>query len=212
MFDLEPKARANLKPGTIYAVEGESAWIYYGQVAPDKSIGFFRRRDRETATITDVLAAPIMAVIDVAHPSITRALRAGIWKKLGRADLAETLTHERLTVQWPIGTLDVTLCSNGSATRETVIHDPAIQNLERVAVWDAAQHIPQRLTADFGAEAAAWHIGGPIWRERMVKEEFARRFPNAPWHALPKAWVSPKSWTPAQGRGDGMDAGNDEAQ
>jgi hypothetical protein len=29
---------------------------------------------------------------------------------------------------------------------------------------------------------------GPIWRERKVKEEFARQSPEAPWHQLPDDW------------------------
>lgn len=45
-----------------------------------------------------------------------------------------------------------------------------------MAVWDAAEHIPARLAAEFGEEKAERHIGGPIWRERRIKEERAARF------------------------------------
>lgn len=58
-----------------------------------------------------------------------------------------------------------------------------------MAVWDAEHHIPGRLTADFGFEPSEWHIGGPISRERKIKEEMARRYPDAPWHQLPAGWV-----------------------
>jgi hypothetical protein len=61
--------------------------------------------------------------------------------------------------------------------------------MELMAVWDAEHHIPARLTADFGTEKADWHVGGPIRRERQIKEERARRFSDQPWHRLPADWV-----------------------
>jgi hypothetical protein len=189
MFDVDPKARADLKPGTLYAVAGEGKWVYYGQVTPDKSVGFFKRRDRDITPSEEVLAAPLMAVIGVAYPSIGRALRAGSWKKLGRYPLPEPLRSPRATVQWPVGTLQVTVWLGGVPKYETTVDDPAIQNMERMASLDAEDHVPQRLTADFGAEKAEWHIGGPIWRERWIKEQYALRFPDAPWHKLPTEWV-----------------------
>ena len=91
-------------------------------------------------------------------------------------------------VQWPVGTLLVGV-SDGDAEYDTRVEDPAIQNMEVIASWDAEQHIPARLTADFGKETALWHVGGPVWRERRVKEEYARRFPEAPWNQLPPDWV-----------------------
>ena len=51
MFSPNPKARADLKPGILYALVGEGTWLYYGQVTPDKSVGFFRRRDREVGRV-----------------------------------------------------------------------------------------------------------------------------------------------------------------
>jgi hypothetical protein len=194
MFEGDPKARADLKPGTLYGLVGEGEWVYYGQVTPDKSVGFFRRRDREVADAQTILSSPIMAVVPVAYPSITRALRAGLWQKLGRYELVEALRAPRRVVQWPVGTLKVTVWEGAETTHDTRVEDPAIQDLELMAVWDAEHHIPARLTADFGAEAAEWHIGGPIWRERRVKEETAKRSPNEPWHQLPPDWV----WTKVQ--------------
>lgn len=178
-----------MKVGTLYAITGEGGWIYYGQVAPDQSIGFFRRRDHEIAAAEDVVNSPVMTGVYVAHPSIGRALRAGRWKKLGRFALSGRLSAPRTRVQWPVGTLNVTVWLGSAPSYETRVDAPAIQDLERMAVRDAEQHIPQRLTADFGAEEAEWHIGGPIWRERRIKEEMARRFPDQPWHRLPSDWV-----------------------
>lgn len=190
MFEGNTRARADLKPGTLYAVIGEGGWVYYGQVTLDKSVGFFRRRDRELPDVQNVLSSPTMAIVIVAYPSITRALRCGRWMKLGRYELVEALRAPRRVVQWPVGTLDVTVFEGGARTHETRVEDPAIQELELIAVWDAEQHIPARLTADFGAETPEWHIGGPIWRERRVKEEFAKRCSDEPWHQLPSDWVA----------------------
>lgn len=189
MFESEPKARADLEEGTLYALKGEHNWIYYGQVTCEKSVGFFRRRDRQIAEAECILSSPIMAVVSVAYPSITRSLRTGQWKKLGRYELVDTLSGPRRVVQWPVGTLNVTVWEGGKATHKTRVEDPAIQELELMAVWDAQSHIPARLTADFGVEEPDWSIGGPIWRERRVKEELAKRLPDQPWHQLPPDWV-----------------------
>jgi hypothetical protein len=189
MFEGDPKARADLNPGTLYALVGECGWVYYGQITPDKSVGFFRRRDREIVDFQTILSSPVMAVVSVAYPSISKALRAGLWAKLGRYELVEGLCAPRRVVQWPVGTLKVIVWEGAETTHETRVEDPAIQDLELMAVWDAEHHIPARLTADFGAEAPEWHIGGPIWRERQVKEEMAKRSPDQPWHQLPPDWV-----------------------
>ena len=128
-------------------------------------------------------------MVTVAYPSITRALRAGQWRKLGRYELVDALRSPQRVVQWPVGTLNVTVWEGAGTAHETRVEDPAIQDLEVMAVWDAQYHIPARLTADFGAEEPEWHIGGPIWRERRVKEEMAKRFADQPWHQLPPDWV-----------------------
>ncbi|WP_082023123.1 hypothetical protein [Leisingera sp. ANG-S5] len=189
MFESNPKARADLKSGTLYALLGEGGWIYYGQITDEKSVGFFLRRDREVAKVPDILASPVMAVVTVVYPSITRVLRAGHWGKLGRYELAGALKIVPPEVQWPSGTLTVTVWEGGLAARETRVEDPEIQGLEVMAAWDAEHHLPARLTADFGVEEAAWHVGGPVSRERKLKEEMARRFPDQPWHQLPSDWV-----------------------
>ncbi|TXC73617.1 hypothetical protein FSZ31_02420 [Sphingorhabdus soli] len=188
MFEGKASSRADLKSGTLYAVAGEAQWIYYGQVTTDKRVGFFRRRDRDVASTTDILSTPPMAVIGVGYSSITRAMRSGSWSKLGRFELIRSLKEPWPMVQWPVGTLIVSV-SDSDAQYDTRIEDPAIQNMEIAAIWDAEQDIPARLTADFGKEEAAWQIGGPVWRERRVREEYARRFPEAPWHQLPPDWV-----------------------
>jgi hypothetical protein len=189
VFNSDPKARADLRAGTVYAVKGEGEWIYYGQVTPEKSIGFFRRRDRDVADIPTILSSPVMAVVTVAYPSITRALRAGQWMKLGTQEVVESLRAPRRVVQWPVGTLEVTVWEGADTVAETKVDDPAIQDLELMAVWDAQRHIPARLTADFRAEEPSENVGGPIWRERKLKEEVAKRFPDQPWHQLPPDWV-----------------------
>jgi len=56
MFEALPKARAVLKAGTLYAVSGERDWIYFGQVARDKQIGFFRKRARKLIDPAEILA------------------------------------------------------------------------------------------------------------------------------------------------------------
>ncbi len=186
MFGADPKARADLKSGTLYAIAGERRWIYYGQVTPHKDVAFFRRRDRDIADATDILASQIMSRVGVNYPSIGRALRSGMWKKLGRFDLDRDLLKPQMLVQWPVGTLTVTVWVDGRPSHETRVEDPAIQEMEIIASWDALAHIPPRLVTDFGAEEAEWYIGGPIWRERRIKEERARRWPS---HQLPPDWV-----------------------
>jgi len=188
MFEPKPTARADMTAGALYAVTGEDGWIYYGQVTPEKKVGFFRRRDRKAGTPASVLTEPIMTVTSVGYPSITRALRAGRWSKLGRFPLDDELGAPRPSVQWPVGTLTVTVWVGDEPDHDTRVEDPAIQNMELMAVWDAIEHIPARLTADFGAEEPEWHVGGPIWRERRIKEEMAERT-DQPWHQLPADWV-----------------------
>lgn len=189
MLEASPKARADLKPGTLYAILGEQEWIYYGQVTTDKRLGFFRHRDREVAALEAIVTSPIMSVMSVVYPSITRALRSGRWQKLGRCELVHDLQRGRRMVQWPAGTLTVTVWDEGGTGTETRVDDPTIQDLEVIAGWDAEQHIPSRLTTDFGQETGEWNVGGPVWRERKLKEELARRHPEAPWHQLPTDWV-----------------------
>src|ERR1700731_2842502 len=109
MFDADPKGRADLKPGTLYAVAGEGEWIYYGQVTRDKVIAFFRRRDRRVENVCDILASAIMSRIGVNYSSIGRALRSGVWKKIGRFELHSDLLKPDIRIQWPVGTLTVTV-------------------------------------------------------------------------------------------------------
>jgi hypothetical protein len=189
LFEPLAKARASLTPGTVYAVAGEGDWIYYGQVMANKRVGFFKRRDRVIANVSDILCFPVMAQVGVGFQSIGRALRFDIWKKMGRFNLHADLLIPSPQVQWPVGTLAVTVWSGGS-TYDTTIDDPPIQDFEIIAAWDAEHHIPKRLTADFGEESPAWYVGGPVLRARRVKEEYAKRCPDLPWHQLPPGWVA----------------------
>lgn len=189
MFEAQPNARGDLRPGTLYAVTGEGKWIYYGQVMSDRCIGFLRRRDREIAAPEVILSAPVMARISVAWPSVGRAVRSGLWKRLGASIMHPDLMAPPPMVQWSVGTSIVTVF-DGAVEYDTRVEDPAIQEYEIAAAWEAECHIAERLTADYGAEPAEWHVGGPVWRERRVHEERARRFPEAAWHQLPADWVT----------------------
>jgi hypothetical protein len=198
VFEEDAKARSDFKAGTLYAIWGIADWIYYGQVAVDKSVAFFSRRDREIVADVDILASPIMARMGVDFSSVGRALQSGAWKRLGKYPLRNELGSLRPVVQWSVGTLDVTVwighMHSRLQSRQTRVEDPSIQNLEVVAAWDAVHHIPARLAVDYAPDEAVhtvanvWSIGGPIWRERRLKEELARRF-DKPWHQLPADWV-----------------------
>lgn len=189
MFEGQPTARVDMTAGALYAVAGNISWVYYGQVTPEKKIGFFLRRDREPVDPAIVLATPIMSVTTVNYPSITRAIRAGRWKKLGRFTTTEALIKPRPSVLWPVGTLIVTVCMADMPDHNTRVDDPTIQDMELMAVWDAEHNIPARLTADFGVEEAEWHVGGSVRRERQITEERAKRFTDQPQHRLPANWV-----------------------
>ena len=185
LFEPNPTAKRDLKPGTLYAVSGESGWIYYGQVTQEKRLGFFRCRDREVGETERPVTLPVMARFGVNYPSIGQALRGGYWRKLGRFDLSYDLRSSPPTVQWPLGTSTVTVWVDGKPAYDTAVHDPKIQDYEIIASWDAVYHVPERLTADFGEEPAALHVGGPVWRYRRVREEMAKRFHDNPAHRLP---------------------------
>jgi hypothetical protein len=109
MFEEIPKARSDFKAGTLYAIWGIADWIYYCQVAVDKSVAFFLRRDRKIAASGDILVSPIMSRIGVNYASVGGALRSGAWKKLGKYPLRDELGNVQPVVQWPVGTLDVTV-------------------------------------------------------------------------------------------------------
>jgi hypothetical protein len=204
MFEENPKARSDFKAGTLYAIWGPADWIYYGQVGADKSVAFYFRRDRKIASSADVLASPIMSRMGIVYASVGQALRSGAWKKLGRYPLRDELGSARPVVQWPVGTLDVTVWVGPVQSRVTRVEDPSIQNLEIIAGWDAVYHVPPRLAVDYAPDEAihtvanAWAVGGPIWRERRVKEEQARRS-DKPYHAFPADWVptGPGEWPKA---------------
>ena len=187
-FPPAPRARADLKPGALYAVDGGDSFIYYGQVALNKQLGFFRFRST-TVAIAEALSFEVMSRFSVSHPSIGRALRAGTWFSLGRHEVRSALVEEPVLVQWPVGTLEVTLWKGGTVLRTTQVHDPAIQHLEVIAAYDAVFHVPSRVKADFTQTLDTWSVGGSIWRERRKKQELASRHPEQPWHKLPADWV-----------------------
>jgi len=189
MFEPSPKARAVLSPGMVYAVAGPEGWLYFGQVTSDKRIGFFRYRTRTLDAWAEVLSKPVMAEVNVSYSSIGRALRSGAWKRLQSASLHLELRHPRAQVQWPVGASTVLVWpGGGGAPYATAPDDPEIQDLEIMATWDAEAHIPERLAADFG-DPVEEPLLGSVARTRRGKELMARRFPDAPGHALPPDWV-----------------------
>jgi hypothetical protein len=190
-FPAGANVRASFAAGSLYAVDGGEGWIYYAQVAPTRDFGFFRFRSRTTSESAAALASGLMCRIGVDYPSVGEALRTGKWLKLRKTESHPELQLPNVYVQWPIGTHEVmvwTVRAIGFSRRrsietyETTIDDPAIQNLEIAASWHAVHHIPERLKADFGTEIAAWYVGGPVWRERRVAAELARRHPDQPNH------------------------------
>jgi hypothetical protein len=187
-FPLQPKMRANLSPGALYAIDGERGWVYYGQITPHRTFGSFRFRTREIVTAGEVLRHPVMSHFHCVTGGIGDALRTGKWVKLGRFPVHEGLAEQPHSAMWSFGALTVTVWQGGSQLYTAAVDDPRVQDLEVMSVW-SPHHLPDRLEADFGAEPAAWHVGGPVWRERLVIEEYARRFPDQPSHQLPPGWV-----------------------
>lgn len=187
-FPPAPRARASLRAGALYAIDGGDSYIYYGQVAANKQVGFFRFRSK-TVSVGDALSAELMSRFGVFYQSIGEALRTGAWLSLGRHELRTELIEEPVLVQWSVGTLEVTLWKGATAIGTTQVHDPEIQHLEIISAFDAASHVPPRLRAEFTSAQDAWLVGGSVWQARRMKEELAARHPETPWHKLPSGWV-----------------------
>ena len=136
-----------MKAGTLYAIDGGDSFIYYGQVAPNAQLGFFRFRS-QVVSIAEALSARIMSRFAVLRASVGEALRSGAWLHLGRHELRSELAEEPVLVQWPVGTLEVTLWKGAAVLGTTQVHDPAIQDLEIIAAYDAVFHVPTRLRAE----------------------------------------------------------------
>ena len=186
-FPVLPSARASSRRGTVYAIGGGDSQIYYGQIAADKSVGFFRYRSEKLDSIEEVLASELMSRFYVG--SIGDALRAGRWLKLGVGELRQELAEDPLTVMWSIGSTQVEVWKGRDVVKTVTRHDPEIQDLEIMAVYDATFHAPKRLVADYRGGFDSWSVGGPVWRERVKMEEAARTHPELPWHVLPEDWV-----------------------
>ncbi len=172
-------------PRTIYAVDGGEGWTYYAQVTPTRDFGFFRFRSLGIVGHAAALASPIMCRLLIDARSVPRAIQTARWVKVGKEPIHSALLGPRICVQWPSGTSGVIVWqvravggTLQSENRETTIDDPTIQDIEMGASWDAVQHVPDRLKADYGEEAADWHVGGPVWRARRVAVEMARRHPE----------------------------------
>ena len=167
----------------MYAVHGPDGWVYFGQIATNGDFAFYRHRSSETADAGNALVSPIMSRFSVDRRSVGVALRQGVWVKLTKHAMPPALMRPCPYVQWPVGTAMVTVWSraqkDGGPTHETTIDDPLIQAYEVGSSWDAVHHVPERLQLDFGdAKPEAWQIGGPVWRQRRVAVEIAKRHPS----------------------------------
>lgn len=188
-FPVLPKARANLTAGVLYGITRSDGFLYCGKMCPNKQLAFFRFRSRDLSAAV-ALQSPLMSRFFVVFPSIGRALRSGHWVALGRFPLRPELESDPILVQWPVGTTTVSLSRGGKNLGETEAWDPKIQEFEVIAAYDAIFHVPARLVADFQAPPDAFKVGGSVRRHRLMKEDFALRFPEKPWHKLPPNWVS----------------------
>lgn len=188
-FEEQSKAKANLKAGALYAVDGQDGYIYYAQVSKTKDFGFFNYRSIELELISNFIQTKIMSRFLVSMPSIGRALREGAWLYLGKELLNSELEVEAHMVQWSVGTIEVEVWCGSEIIKSTTAFDPEIQNLEIIAAYDAIYHAPKRLSADFISPFEGCLVGGSVFRERLNKEYMANKFPEAPWHQLPKNWV-----------------------
>lgn len=187
-FPASPKARGNLTPGVVYAIDGGDSFIYYGQVAVNKQIGFFHFRS-QMLELEEALASGFMSRFGVQYATIGLALRLGTWQLLGKRALASQLIDEPILVQWPVGTLEVTLWKGTSVVGKTVVHDPSIQALEVISAYDAVHHVPRRLRADLTGKHDQWSVGGSVLWHRQQKQRLAEQNPDKPWSALPDQWV-----------------------
>ena len=188
-FPPAPKARAALLPGNLYAIDGGDSFIYYGQVAANKQIGFFHFRS-QVLELERAFVSGLMSRFGVQYSTIGVALRAGAWQYLGKHELASQLVDEPIVVQWPVGTLDVTLWKGALLVGKTQVHDPSIQELEVISSYDAVHHVPTRLRADFTGKHDQWSIGGSVLWHRQQKQRLAEQHPDKPWLALPDQWVT----------------------
>mgnify|MGYP005986193731 CR=1 FL=1 len=188
-FDVIPKAKSSSKPGTIYAIAGEDDYIYYGQISADKTIGFFKFRTELLMTMEEVVLHPIMSRFIVNFPSIGRAMRKGLWQKMGSAKLPEQLNNTIDTAQWPVGELNVSIWRGGEVIKNTSVFDPTIQDIEIIQAYDADYHVIERLKADYENPDNSFEVGGSIKRERKLKEMLAQKHKDKPWHNLPDNWV-----------------------
>lgn len=166
--------RAVMKPGMVYAVDGQRGWIYVCQIGIDRTLGFINVRNPSPQAPVFDPGAALFSRFSVTYPSITRALRSGHFLKIGMSPLHPELATPQATVTWPPGDDVSVLLGNGDVFK-TRVDDPQVQGFECAAVWDAFYHLPARLEADFGVEPAEWHVGGPIWRQREVAAELKRR-------------------------------------
>lgn len=141
-------------------------------------VGFFGYRSRELADTEIALESEIILELTVGHPSIGRALRSGMWKKLGAFPIGQSLAINRPRIHWSdadqrMGQTQVRVVDLArSESSVTSIDDPAIQYLELAAAWDAEYHIPKRLSVAFGDKEPAPYALGNV---AFMREQIANR-------------------------------------
>lgn len=174
-FEPDPKARGSTRPGTVYAVSGPKAWIYWAQVKSDLEIGFFNYRSKDLANTINALKSDVILELTVNIPSIGRALRSGVWKKLNVLPIGPSLAINRPRIHWSavdreMGRAQAHIIDlTRSEPVVTSIDDPAIQGLELAAAWDAEFHVPERLAVAFGdSEAAPFALGNVAFMRQQA--------------------------------------------
>jgi hypothetical protein len=177
------------KPGTVYAITGYDDYIYYAQIAADGTIGFFKFRSSSLEDFKTVSTNSIMSRFIVSFPSIGRALRSGLWLKLGVHRLIPELNNSVEMAQWPVGELNVSIWRDEEIVKETSVFDPEVQQIEIIQAYDADYHVNDRLQADFEDPENVFEVGGNISRERKIKEMLAEKHQDQPWHQLPADWI-----------------------
>jgi len=174
-FEPDPKARGSTRPGTVYAVSGSENWIYWAQVKSEFEIGFFDYRSKDHANTNNALKSEVILELTVNIPSIGRALRSGVWKKLGVFPIGQSLAINRPRIHWShvdreMGRTQAHIIDlTRSEPAVTSIDDPAIQGLELAAAWDAEFHVPERLAVAFGdREPAPFALGNVAFMRRKT--------------------------------------------
>ena len=177
-FSPLPRSRADLRPGTLYAIDGGDSFIDYGQVAPEPLLGFFRFRSR-VVSVAEALSSEIMSRFAVDRSSIGAALRVGKWLGLGRHRLRAELNEEPILVQWPVGTLRVDLWKGSAIVgRRRCAYVPrafAVWSVGEIAVPSLEVSMPTSTTVKDEVRKLAEHLPDDATWEDVQYEIYLRQ-------------------------------------